>query len=122
MGVSLASWLPGRDGSLVVLVVLVVVGLQQKSQLCVQEQHKEGSGRASAVPPGMPVHIDTVGVSTTTSAATPFPLHLLSSPDLLTALLLSHLLPPFSSSWLFYVLLPTVHVLCMCFCDLSCCA
>lgn len=48
-----------------------MAGLRQKSQLCVREQQKEGRGRASGGPPGMPVHIDTVGVSTTASAATP---------------------------------------------------
>lgn len=69
-----------------------VARLPQKSQLCEREQQKEGRGRASGGPPGMPVHIDTVGVSTTASAATPSPLHLISASALLSALL-SHLLP-----------------------------
>lgn len=70
----------------------------------------------------MPVHIDTVGVSTTASAAAPSPLHLRSSAALLTAMLLSHLLSLFSPCLFFRYYCLLQHVLCVCCCDLLCCA
>lgn len=110
-GVSPASWLAGGDGG----VLVVVVGLQQKSQLCVQERQKEGRGRASGGPPGMPVHIDTVGVSTTASAAALSPLHLLSAVALLNSpRLFSALLCFFLISFLPFSMFVFSAVICHC--------